>query len=287
MIEQTPQANEGRTDTDAAIEAGVAQTVPHRLDTADGTSVFVVHTAPGGSVQVIDPEKSTEWRAGRPRRKTGRYTAHSPASLVAYVQRHLTDDTEVWADTVERRIVAVIDGHGIAAPGHHEHTMTLGVDRSASWKRWKAADQRLMTQAQFADFIEQAADEVVDPSAAVLLDIAQTVTGHRNVQFESAERLDNGDMSVVWKEDTTAKAGKDGKLTIPSHLTLRIRPFVGAAPAEVKASLRHRVTKEGVTLGYALLNPDGIEEAVFDAYVSRIAGDLGATIPVFYGKTSA
>lgn len=286
MTTQNPQQYEGRTDTDAAVDAGLAAAIPH--DLGDGSGLHVLTVPAGATHVVIDPEKETAWREERPRRKTGKRTAHDPESLVRYVQRHGTPDTEVWADKVGRSVVAVLDGHGTDAPGHGDHRITLGVDRSESWKRWKSNDGVQMGQGQFADFIEQAAAEVVEPDAATLLQIAQTITGHRAVSFESAERTDNGDVTVSWKENTSAQAGKDGKLTIPSTLLLRIRPFVGGAAVDVQASLRYRVSKEGVTLGYVLINPDRVEEFTFDLYVQKIAGALAPEgeggFPVFYGK---
>jgi len=286
MTTPNPQQYEGRTDTDAAVDAGLAASVPHDLE--DGSGLFVLTVPAGATHVVIDPEKETAWREERPRRKTGKRTAHDPESLVRYVQRHGTPDTEVWADKVGRSVVAVLDGHGADAPGHGDHRITLGVDRSASWNRWKAKDGVQMEQADFADFIEQAAAEVVEPSAASLLDIAQTITGHRSVAFESATRSDNGDVTVAWKEETTAQAGKSGQMTIPSTLRLLIRPFVGGAAAHVEASLRYRVTKGGVTLGYVLINPDRVEEYTFDLYVQKIAESLAPKdadgFPVFYGK---
>lgn len=282
-LTDSPQQFEGRTDTDAAIDAGVAAAEPKALPGDSG--LFVVTAPAGAEAHVIDPEKETAWRQERPLRKTGRRVAHDPDSLVKYVLRHATNDTEVWADKVERRVVAVLNGHSTDEPGHGDHTITLGIDRSESWKRWKAANGQQMTQGAFADFIEQAAVEVVNPDAATLLDIAQTITGHRSVSFESAERTDNGDLTVAWKENTSAQAGKDGRLTIPSTLNLRVRPFVGGAATAVEASLRYRVGKEGVTLGYVLINPDRVEEFTFDLYVQSIAEALGKEgVPLFYGK---
>lgn len=294
-----------RTENDAVIATAQQAVTP--TDIGNGLHVFLTAQ---GEVRIVDAEEQVQYREGGPRRKTGARSVADPESLVEYLRRHATDETEVWADLEARRVVAYVDGHANDSAGYHEHTVSLDVHQTPEWREWNQISGDLISQTQFAEFLEQRAEDVVprtdeegtplpeDPTALSLIRLAQTVTGQRNVQFKSGVRIETGDVQVEWVEDTQVNPGH-GTTTIPSKIFLGLRPFVGGKKFQVEAALRWRVSKdESVTLGWVLVNPVGILEAAFEAYIDSIREGLDSIsepsdenldacdIPLFLGKVT-
>lgn len=80
-------------------------------------------------------------------------------------------------------------------------------------------------------------------------------------------------MSLVYKEETTANAGSSkgkGTIEIPERFTLRLAPFIGAAPVEITARFRYRIEDGRLLLNYKMQRPDIAEKEAFDALVTQI-----------------
>lgn len=258
------------------IEAGVLVTVP------DGR----------GGVKVID----TDQYADHPRATKAKRTVTDAASFVAYVERHGTDATEVWADTPNSTVVAVIDAHeGAGKPaGWEGHKLTLALEKTDAWKAWTKADGQWFQQLDFAEFIEDRASDVKTPSSADLLELAQSFQAHRKVDFESSERMKDGQTNLAFKETVAAKAGQKGNIVIPDELLLVLKPYVGGPAYHVFARFRYRLNGAQLALGIVLQRPQEILDAAFADVVTAIReGEKardgwpehgGISQPIFYGR---
>lgn len=258
----TPQ-NSG--DAQAIIDTAMTAAGPFSLD-EEGR--FHVITAPaGGILKVLDLEAIAN-EAGllpRPNRKWGAFTVFDAASFIAYVNRHGTDDTEVWADERAMRVVAVINGHGGLADeaGHHDHALTLQLRPTAAWTAWTQKDRAMVSQTEFAEHIEDRLPDITEPNGATMLELAQSFSAKRNLTFESSKALSSGEVQLEYREQVEATAGKAGRLQIPQQFTLGIAPFEGSPAYKVTARLRYRIHDGRLTLGYALDRPEDVLEAAF------------------------
>jgi uncharacterized protein YfdQ (DUF2303 family) len=270
-----------RNENDAIIEAARLSTEPTIL--APG-SIYAVPTA-NGDLTTIDLDTNEHRRRSQPApdRKTGavHFTEHQ--SLAAYVNGHKADDaTTLWANRDKGTIVAVLNDHStLATAGWADHRATLTLEQSPSWKAWSQANGRLFEQVAFADFIEDHLIDIVDPTGAHLLEVAQSIQATKNVVMKSATRLDNGEVKLRYEEQLDAKAGQQGDLTIPARLTLGVAPFEGMDLYRVEARLRFRLSNGSVSFSIHLDRPEDVLRSAFAFVAESVAAETGLT--VFYG----
>jgi len=292
-----PAENEGGASEASAIANIAMQGVEPRQ--VDPGTVYSTPDGRGG-VKFTDTDS---W-AFSPRRAKASRMVTDAVSFVGYLKRHSTAATEVYADTPESTVVAVIDSHtGAGEPaGWEGHKLRLSLVKTIPWLAWTQHDlganpRAWFNQAEFAEFIEARALDVVDPDHARLIEIATTFEAKSNADFGSAVRMDNGEVKFEYTETTTAKAGSKGALDIPKLLKLAIRPYVGGPIYHVFAQFRYRVNGGDLKLGFALERPEQILDAAFADVVTEIRDGKtekkddvetrlfdGIEAPIFYGK---
>jgi uncharacterized protein YfdQ (DUF2303 family) len=280
----TEHSNNAQAVIDTATRAAEA----HKLDDEGRFHSLV---SPDGTIKVIDldAERDKAEHAHKPRRKTGEYRVHDAESFVAYLAKHADADTEVWADAVAAKITGVLDANTKAGdPRHEEHRVVYGVLLTEAWKTWAKFDGHLLDQQVFAELIEERATDVVTPSGADMLEIAQTFKATIGVNVESSKRLSDGQRQFEYRETVDAKAGKAGRMEIPETFVLGLRPFEGADAFKVTARLRYRLTDGSLRIGYKLDRPEDVLREAFLSVVQKV--ETGITdlelinSPVFLGS---
>lgn len=219
-----------------------------------------------------------------PRRQTGTFEVHSAESLIAFLGKHGIDgETEVWADRVRARIVAVVNaGQGAGGlGGWGDHRGVFKVLPTEAWQAWKELDGKFVDQSTFAEHIENRLLDIVKPSGAHMLEIAQSISATVGVRFESSKLLSNGERQLEYRETVDASAGKAGRLDIPSHIELGIKPFEGAPAYKVTARFRYRINGGDLRLAYQLERPSDVLTEAFDAVVETV--QQGVEHPVYQG----
>lgn len=275
----------------AVIDLATAAAGPHEL--AEGKT-FAVAVPAGGSVRIVDRDLD-EYRA-RPRRKRGGFVVHDADSFIGYLKKHGVTETEVWADVRTQRVVAVVNAHdGLADAdstavdadehaGWSDHRLELILHKTPAWLAWERYDRKWLDQLGFAEHVEERSVDVVEPAAAELLEVAQTFTAKRNVNFESSQRLSTGVVTLEYRESDEVKAGKKGQLQFPEQIKLGLVPFEGGARFGVTARLRYRIVDGVLKIGYVLDRPEDVLRTAFLDDVTRIA-DAGLA-PVFRGVSA-
>ncbi len=225
-----------------------------------------------------------------PRRARATVAMMDVKSLAEYVLRYAGEGTVIFGTADERGggFCAVLDYHrGVSADGAPlagwaEHRAELKLRVTPEWERWLSRASKDLMQREFAEFLEDnAADIVVPescstaPNSAVMLDVALTLQAKSEVQFSSAQRLQNGQTQLTYNEQITAQAGAEGKLQVPARFYLSVPPFVGAERYLVGARLRYRVTGGKLTFKYELERPHKVVEAALAdlrAAVEKLTG---------------
>jgi uncharacterized protein YfdQ (DUF2303 family) len=249
---------------------------PTRTEAADVSSLAIQAAKPteleagalyliadgDGGVRQID----TDSFADRPRRKgkTVTTTVADVESFGAFLTKHgIREETEIMASVKGGNFVAIINAGTQSEPGWADHGIHLQLSESKEWKRWAAQSSKLMGQAEFAEFIEDNAENIVDPSSAEILEIAQSLQVKRGVEFESGHRLSDGNVRFGYRETTTATAGAVGDLSIPATIGLALRPFEGGDTYRVVATFRYRLVQKQLHLGFKLQGIDRVREDAF------------------------
>lgn len=248
-----------KTETEARTIAGLAQQAFGSEELSPG-KLYLVANAEGGVVQI-----DTDDYSNRPRRKEDiNVIVSDAASFEAYLNKHgIGFETEVTASATEAWFNAVVNAGTVDQAGWGDHNIRLRLKASDEWLKWVQASNRLMDQAQFAEFIEDNAASIVEPSSAEILEVAQSLQVKRGVEFESGTRLSDGNVQFGYRETTNATAGTAGQLSIPATITLALRPFDGGEAYKVTAHFRYRLQGSTLALGFKLQEPTKIREDAF------------------------
>lgn len=231
---------------------------------------------PGNIYTVVCPDgglmiRDTDRYAARPRRKASTQTVTDAQSFLDFLGKHgIEGETEVTTKEAEGRIVAIIDAGTDLEPGWRDHSIVMQLRASDEWNRWLDRNNKLMRQLDFAEFIEDNAKDILEPSYAEIFEIATSLQVKRGVDFESATRLDNGEIQLGYRETTNATAGKVGQLSIPETLVIALRPFKGGEPYRVTASFRYRLNGPDLSMGYKLQSIDKISDEAFETIAEDV-----------------
>jgi uncharacterized protein YfdQ (DUF2303 family) len=267
----------------AVIDSATRAAAPTAVEPGKVYSVVVPED--GKHVLVdLDQDKYRD----RPRRKAGTVKVHDADTLIAYIDKHGLPQTEVWADVSRASLVAIINAHlgttgdGVEDyAGWSDHRAVLEVRHTPSWVAWLGLDKKWLTQTEFAEHIEDRAVDIVQPSGAEMLELAQSITATVGVAFESSKQLSSGERQLEYKETVTAKAGSRGRLDIPTSIELGLVPFEGAPKYKVTARFRFRINGGDLRLSYSLERPEDVVANAFTDIVTKV----GAAIeqPLFSG----
>lgn len=257
-----------RTDVDAAAELA-PEPVILPIDFAGRYGVF---TPPGWQFDTYDEERDL----ARPRRPEGSVTVYDAESFVAAVTRRHLDGPEpvIYADEDRLALVAVLNDDEADLAAWRDYRVELGLRPTPEWLHWTKLDGKLVEQEAFAEHVEDGVNELREPAAGVMLDIAQTIHGTVNATMKAARRLIDGRVQFAYEEEGTAGAGTSGELTIPDTLLLVLRPFVGGPAYEMSARFRYRLGRGAVTLGYKLDRPHEVKRAAYLDVRAAVAADL-------------
>lgn len=281
-----------RDDADAgflATDHGIAAVIDLATSAAgpvelDEGKVFAVAVPAGAEVKIIDRDRD-EYR-DRPRHKAGTFTFATADSLIAYLYKHELPDTELWADIDAATITAVIDAHGSVVPGWARHRAILKLQHTPAWKAWSSLDGKMLSQVEFAEFIEQRTIDFQSPSGATVLELAQSFQASSTGSFESSKRLASGETTLEYREEINATAGTKRQLTIPDHFDLALVPFEGGAAYKVKAAFRYRIAGGNLRLGFQIERPEDVLRDAFESVIQVIEDSADTGAPIFRGRTA-
>ncbi len=270
MTDTTPTID--RVENDVVAENARAAVTPHFI--APG-----LYLTPGTG-ETIDVRRLLEADRDHPTRKTAQVTVTDATSLLSYLEKHALPETELWANDREGTIHAVINAHqdSNGNPGWSDHTVTLKLPFTPDWKDWTARSGRLVTQTEFAEFIEDHLHNFVEPSGADMLELAQTFQATTKVDFQSSKRLKSGETQVSYVEDTSATAGKKGDLAIPDSFTIALQVHDRGPTYKVQARLRYRINGGKLQLAYRLDRADDVRRHAFDEVVTHVSSSTGRAI---------
>lgn len=205
---------------------------------------------------------------------------HEAASLVAYVTRHETAATVLYANEEQARIEAVIDHHEPGKPAHGDHRALLTLPVTPAWQAWTAADGKIMTQTDFAGFIEDRRRDISHPPAADMLEIASSLRVTRNSEFISDTRLSDGQTQLSYSEIQAAQTRRSS-LVVPELFTVAIPIFQAAVAVAIECRLRYRLDAGKLSLSYRIVEKAETKAAQFRLVVGEIAAAI--TAPVLFG----
>lgn len=217
-----------------------------------------------------------------PFRITNSVVLHDLPSFIAYWKRFSDTRSVVSAslgDTSEIR--ATLDYHEKDKPSWCKHVAIFSLRASDEWTAWTRNNRQRMSQLEFAEFIEDRQEEIVEPEAARLLEIITNLQNKRNVSFKSAVRLSDGRTQLEFSEEDAS-----GTMTIPQTFTIGVAPFYRYDRFKIVVRLRYRIEDNGdrgkkLVMWYELNEPERVREQAFNEIAEKVAAETG---PLFFGK---
>ena len=207
-------------------------------------------------------------------------------SLIQYCNRFSDERSVIVADLDSLTISAVLDWHSsnsdvsALASMPCAHRAALKLRNSEEFARWAAIEGKLHCQMEFAEFLDENSSDIVDPEAAVMIEIARDLEATQGVAFKAGTRLQTGERSFRYETETHVK----GDLVVPQRFRLAIPLFFGEEPTEIEASFRFRPNPDGLKLGFVWRRVDYVRQAKFREIAFRISDNTG--LPVFQGRAS-
>lgn len=242
-----------------------------------------------------------------PRRRTGESRVDDLLSFVKIVNRFKDEDSAVFADKMESKVLAVFNYHragGEGAPRFGDHRACYNFPLSEEWKAWTAKNDRRMAQADFAAFIEDRIADVVayDPAPAAdgeestvaklartlggdfaapnrLFELSRGLAVREGAKVESFTNLTTGESRLQFVTEHTDADGKP--LLVPSLFLLQIPVFEAGALYNLAARLRYRVRAGSIEWFYTLYRPDVVFNHAFDEACGAVRD--ATALPVYLG----
>lgn len=254
-----------------------------------GTEAAKPREVPGGNIpyalvpegftlQSLEPFIHNEHKLA-PERVKGTISVLDAESFVEYYTLFHDPNSRVFAHEPDLSVLAILDyhaaGEGTARWG--QHRLKLGLRRSVEWDRWTGANNKQLTQQQFAEFLEQNSLDISSPSPASIVEVARDLDAHTEVEFGAGQRMQDGQVRFKYTEQIRATVG-GGEIQVPERFTLSIPVFIGGEPIAVDALLRFRVKDGKLVLWYTLIRPEQATRDAFLAIRNQIADTLKLTI---------
>jgi len=184
----------------------------------------------------------------------------------------------IYADPDATTITAVFNDQRGAQPGWRDQRAVFKAELTPEFARWKAKNAQPMGQTEFAEFIEDNLQDITEPAAQQLLDVATTIQAKADINFSSAKRLQDGQTQLGYTETINATAGANGALQIPKEFALGLRIFKNGEGYRLTARLKYRLANGAVKFWYELNRPERAIEDAFAGYVETVSKESGFTV---------
>lgn len=251
-------------DARVIVETATSAAGERQLDVE---KVYGVTVPRGTEHHVVDLEQF----AMEPRRARGSRSFFTAESFAAYVNKHKdAAASTIWADVERSAVTAVLNDHSTEVPGWGDHLAVLSLRLTPAWRRWVKRDGVIGSQAEFAEHIEDSLPDIVEPTGATMLELAQSFHAKGNVTFKSDQRLNSGAVALQYEETVEARAGERGQLTVPQKFVIGIAPFEGMDLFRIDVRLRYRLREGKLSIGYVLDRPEDVQREAFGQVVDGI-----------------
>jgi uncharacterized protein YfdQ (DUF2303 family) len=201
-------------------------------------------------------------------------------SFCDYVKHYKDNagESRIFADMESWQFIAILDWPAPGEPRLKTHKASFKPQFDESWQRWQALNGKTLEQAEFARYLEEYIGEVVAPSQADLLEVANDLQINSNVEAAKSIRLQTGATQIQYVEKTDART--KGNVTIPQKISIKCPMFFGEEPIVFNAFLRFRA-KPGSAIVF-MLEIEHLQRIMNEAFLALVAriGQASAVAPL-------
>lgn len=221
-----------------------------------------------------------------PARKRAHVVTTDTESFVFYTKKHGKEDdciiyAEIDSDKSLCKLVAVIDDNGSTSPQWRDHRCTFAPKQSVEWGRWLVKNKQVMSQADFATWLEDNLPDVANvpnmPTGADILAMALGFEANAEKRLRSKINLQNGGVQFEFVEDEDKDTRTSMKVF--ERFTLGLPVFDGSKDAyPLEARLKYREKDGKVNFWYELIRPDRVFKTAVSDELGRIKEGTGFNI---------
>jgi uncharacterized protein YfdQ (DUF2303 family) len=259
----------------AALTEAATQFSPEQVE-GPGNRTFLV-TREDQTVQEITPAGAAKTFLPDTIRQS--VTMQTAQSLGAYLDKFKSPASALFANIAQNQIVGALDYHSAQQAALVSHKATLALPFSAEWNLWTGIDGKLMSQLEFARFLDENSEDISSPRGADLVEIVKDMIATETANTTANVKLESDNVNFTFTAATEARS-KGGTLDIPKEFELRIPVYFGEHPVPMKARLRY-ATDGGVKFGVMLMRKEQVRQDEFMRVVEQVS--KAADLPVFYG----
>lgn len=213
----------------------------------------------------------------RPIRRSERHEFRSIKSFIDYINSQKLPGTRIFASQDRLTFIGDIEhpATGVSFPSWHSHIPTLKLRNDPDWDRWNGVNGKMMSQTEFADFIDEMQFTVVSPDSAALIEMVEKMQVTGDKKFASSINRTTGSVELEWRDEVKQT---DGKLKLPTTLGICVAPFEAVAPIDMAVALRWRAGNGAFTFGVRLHRPDKILRAAWTKACETIEAETDVPV---------
>lgn len=215
-----------------------------------------------------------------PKRKTGTLDLVNAESFIELVNEQKTESSRVFGnvDADPATFTCIFDFHGPALAGWREFKAVLTLRRSQELKIWMSQNGKMLSQAEFAEFLKDNRGDIVEPAGSAVLELVMALELSIDRRAKGKVQTNDG-TQVAFEEDQRASVGGN-RVTVPDTLRLAVPFFTGADLTPISADFKVRIGNDGkMQFGFRLL---AVERQVREATLQVSAKIREKTgLPVF------
>lgn len=240
----------------------------------------------GYTAKVID---NLEKHLPAPLRKTGTAKLDDLDSFVWYAKEHgsmicCRIYTVVDYKTGALSFNAVFNDHEQEAAAWRDFNAQFAPALSLEWLRWTGKNKQLMTQSEFASFIEDNLPEIATieglPTGTDMLQLASHFEVTSEKKFKAGHRLQSGGVSIEYIDQEDA--GTLARMQMFDKFALGMPVYFNGTAYRIDARLKYRIREGKLALWYELIRPEKIIEDAARELIEGVRSKTG--MPVLFGK---
>jgi uncharacterized protein YfdQ (DUF2303 family) len=277
----------------AALAAGV-EIEKHRSESKRPKDL--VHGAAYVILKDKDGAERVEWLKDQwvnPTFRRGTVKLDDGKSFIAYVTRHMTENSAVYGKQSPAKFVAVLDEHpapspssvnNIIAPANWRHFRAEYTPAfSPEWLVWTNQDRKPFESTEkFALFLEDNAPDVIQPDAASMMEVALNFRVNQDVTYKAVQRLQDGQIDLTYQNNidaqTTSTRTQNAKIPETFKIAVPVFAGVNSKVYEVDARFRFRLTGGVLKLWFELVRHPKVVERAFTDLWTKIGEGVKRTI---------
>ena len=248
-------------------------------------AAFADAQAVDGTRQIILREKNVEVASleqyqTQPNRLRANIVFHQLESFAKYVKSHGSSMEPRRKDfvTKEGMFLTLFDFGDPTIPGFGDDKACYSPAFSRQWLTWMGKHNKSLKQAEFATFIDDNKDDVIEPNTADLIRIIENIEGHTMATFQSTARASNGSVRLSYTESTEVRGGQStdaGAMDIPKEFKIVVPVFNGGAPFTMTVRLKIVIEQGKPFFTYEVRNHEKAVETAVEYLVQQFVGIVG------------